>query len=206
MRTWLPRRGSAGGGGLSRSTTRDRRRALASETQRIVASMPVPAPMTLNGLISNIEQSRERRIHLVPIPDRLLGLVGVCGLWIKHRTQPFDVIFHAGRAETFHGQQIIFHELVHLWLDDADGVTDGELDELRGGLLLGMVERLIENGQVAARQDYGSHKEIRTEAAAARLHQLANAGEFIEDHTARRLVEDFTYPLGGSRELWNSRV
>ncbi|MFI1189712.1 hypothetical protein [Streptomyces californicus] len=157
-------------------------------------------------MISNIEQSRERRIHLVPIPDRLLGLVGVCGLWIKHRAQPFDVIFHAGRAETFHGQQIIFHELVHLWLDDADGVTDGELDELRGKLLLGMVERLIKNGQVAARQDYGSHKEIRTEAAAARLHQLANAGEFIEDHTARRLVEDFTYPLGGSRELWNSRV
>ncbi|MET8605606.1 hypothetical protein ABZV92_18895 [Streptomyces rubiginosohelvolus] len=157
-------------------------------------------------MISNIEQARERRIHLVSIPDRLLGMVGVCGLWIKHRTQPFDVIFHAGRAETFHGQQIIFHELVHLWLDDADGITDGELDELRGGLLLGMVERLIQNGQVAARQDYGSHKEIRTEAAAARLHQLADAGEFIEDHTARRLVEDFTYPLGASRELWSSRV
>ncbi|WP_217231345.1 hypothetical protein [Streptomyces anulatus] len=168
--------------------------------------MPVPTPMTLSGLICNIERVRARRIHLVPIPDQLLGLVGVCGLWIKHRTHPFDVIFHAGRAESFHGQQIIFHELVHLWLDDADGVTDGELDELRSGLLLGMVERLIENGQVAARQDYGSHKEIRTEAAAARLHQLANAGEFIQDNTARRLAEDFTYPLGGSRELWDNRV
>ncbi|MFE7484955.1 hypothetical protein [Streptomyces sp. NPDC057552] len=168
--------------------------------------MPLPTPMTLSALIANIERSRQRQIHLVPIPDRLLGLVGVCGLWIKHRAQPIDVIFHAGSAETFHGQQIIFHELVHLWLDDADGITDGELDELRGGLLVGMVERLIANGQVAARHDYGSHKEIRTEAAAARLHQLADTDEFIEDNTARRLAEDFAHPLGGSHKLWNKRV
>ncbi|MEO3976914.1 hypothetical protein [Streptomyces sp. CAU 1734] len=158
--------------------------------------MPVPSPFDLDVFIENIESARARSIHLIEIPDQLIGLIGVCGLWIKHRTKPFDFIFHAGRRDTFHGRQIILHELVHLWNDDADGATDGELDELHGGLLVGMVERLIADGKAAARRDYASHKEIRTEAAAARLHQLAGATEFIEDTTARRLAEDFTYPLG----------
>ncbi|MFF3730787.1 hypothetical protein ACFYXM_10825 [Streptomyces sp. NPDC002476] len=180
-----------------RTSARRQRRALRQETKDIVESMPVPTPFDLGRFIANIEAARGRRIHLVEIPDALLGLFGVCGLWIKHRTQPFDFIFHAERRDTFHGQQIIFHELVHLWVDDADGVTDGELDDLRGGLLLEMVERLITNGQIAARRDYDSHREIRTEAAASRLHELAESAEFIDDTPARRLAEDFTYPLGG---------
>ncbi|MBQ0888659.1 hypothetical protein KBZ94_27690 [Streptomyces sp. RM72] len=168
--------------------------------------MPIPTPFDLDVFIANIERARGRRIHLIPIPDRLLGLIGVCGLWIKHRTQPFDIIFHAGARETFHGQQIIFHELVHLWVDDADGVTDGELDELRGGLMVEMVERMIASGQLSARRDYDSHKEIRTEAAAARIHELVGTTEFIEDTTARRLAEDFSYPLGRPSNSWDKHV
>ncbi|MCX4826675.1 hypothetical protein OG883_44345 [Streptomyces sp. NBC_01142] len=198
MKRWVSRQRiliSKRAAGL-RGSARRQRRALRKETDSIVESMPVPSPFDLDEFIENIERARGRSIHLIEIPDQLIGLIGVCGLWIKHRTKPFDFIFHAGSKLTFHGQQIILHELVHLWVDDADGVTDGELDQLHGGLLVEMVERLIANGQVAARRDYANHKEIRTEAAASRLHELDRTTEFIEDTTARRLAEDFSYPLG----------
>lgn len=190
MTRWLPRRRTADDATPCASIRR-RRRALRSETRSIIESMPIPTPFDLDTFIKNIEQARGRRIHLMPIPDSLIGLIGVCGLWIKHQTMPMDIIFHAGRTDTFHGRQIILHELVHLWVDDADGVTDGELTELLGGLLTGMVERLIANGQLAARRDYGSHEEVRTEEAASLLNEFAEATEFIEDITARRLAEDF---------------
>ncbi|MBV9024479.1 MAG: hypothetical protein JO362_11970 [Streptomycetaceae bacterium] len=169
---------------------------LQREIEDIVASMPIPHPFDLDVLIANIAEARGRRIVLMPIPDQLLGASGVCGLWIKHQTEPVDLILHMESTSVYHRQRIILHELVHLWRDDADGVTDSEMDDLLADLPAAMVERLIGRGKVAARRRYETHKEIRTESAAALIHEQISQTEFIEDITVRRLAEDFTFPLG----------
>ncbi|MFI1890275.1 hypothetical protein [Streptomyces jumonjinensis] len=176
---------------------RGRQRALREEIERLVASMPVPAPtFSLPGLVSAIEQERQRRIHLMAIPDQLLGRTSVCGLWIKHRDRPVDLILHARSPSPYHERQIILHELVHLWADDADGVTGEQMGDLMGGLPAALVQRLVGTGQVAARRRYDSHRERRTEAAAALLHSRALATQDIADPTARRLADDLLYPFG----------
>ncbi|GLF98081.1 hypothetical protein [Streptomyces yaizuensis] len=177
--------------------SRRTRRSRQIESHQIVDSMPLPLPFRLDGLIANIEEARGRRIHLIPIPDRLLSASGVCGLWIKHQTEPLDLILHVKSASRFHERQIILHELVHLWADDADGVTGDHLDELMSGLSGPLVDRLISEGQISARRRYDTDRERRTEAAAALIHERAYASESIADPTARQLAADLLYPFGG---------
>ncbi|MGW5679619.1 hypothetical protein ACWEV4_31845 [Streptomyces sp. NPDC003860] len=176
---------------------RGRRRALREETERLVVSMPIPEPaFSLTGLVENIERARQRRIHLMAIPDHLLGRTSVCGLWIKHRERPVDLILHARSPSPYHERQIILHELVHLWADDADGVTGEQAGELLGGLPDALVQRLVGSGRVAARRRYDNHRERRAEAAASLIHARALAVQDITDPTARRLADDLLYPFG----------
>ncbi|MGW1815418.1 hypothetical protein ACWEN4_19360 [Streptomyces violaceorubidus] len=179
-------------------TAWQRRRTLRRDVSEIVDSMPIPVPFDLDQLISNIEAARGRRIILMPVPDHLLGSSGVCGLWLKHQNKALDVILHVDSTSAYHRQQIILHELVHLWADDADGVTEGEMDDLVAGLPSALVDRLIGRNQVAARRRYESYREVRTEAAAARINEAASFDTYIEDTTARRLAADFAYPCGNA--------
>jgi hypothetical protein len=186
----------------SHAQGRRRKRALQREIEDIVASMPIPEPFELDVLIANIAEARGRRIVLMPIPDHLLGASGVCGLWIKHQTEPVDLILHVESTSVYHQQRIILHELVHVWRDDADGVTDSEMDQLLADLPAALVERLIGRGKVAARRRYKTYTEIRTESAAALIHERISRTEFIADVTVRRLAEDFAFLHG----LENRRV
>lgn len=58
--------------------------------------MPIPTPFEFETFIENIEEARSRSIHLMPIPDLLIGLIGVCGLWIKHQRLPLESSFTRG--------------------------------------------------------------------------------------------------------------
>lgn len=183
----------------ARREERRRRRALQAEAEQIVASMPIPQPFDLDLLVANIEEERGRRIEFVPIPDALVAQTGLCGLWVKHASEPIDLILHAHSASAFHLQRIKLHELVHLWHDDATGLTAEEMAELLNtGLSSELVERLIANGKIAARRRYESHKELRTESAAALIHEHSLQDDFIPDVTARRLAEDLSFFLGGT--------
>ncbi|MFE1189978.1 hypothetical protein [[Kitasatospora] papulosa] len=177
---------------------RRQRRELQSEVAAIVASMPIPAPFDLDRLVANVEEARGRRIVFVPLPDALVADTGLCGLWVKHASEPIDLILHAQSASAFHLQRIKLHELVHLWHDDADGLTAEEMAELlHAGLSSALVERLIASGKIAARRRYESHRELRTESAAALIHEQGLRGDFISNVTARRLAEDLSFSLGG---------
>ncbi len=177
---------------------RRRRRALQTEAEDIVASMPIPRPFDLDRLVANIQEVRGRQIAFVPIPDALVADTGLCGLWVKHASEPIDLILHAQSASVFHLQRIKLHELVHLWHDDAVGLTAEEMAELLNtGLSSELVERLIANGKIAARRRYESRKELRTESAAALIHEQSLRDDFITDVTARRLAEDLSFSLGG---------
>ncbi|MFB7631874.1 hypothetical protein ACFC0M_13125 [Streptomyces sp. NPDC056149] len=170
------------------------------EARRIVEEMPVPRPFDLDGLVANIAAARGRSIRLVPLPDRLLGSTGLCGLWLKHETLPLDLILHVESTTRFHREKIILHELGHLWCDDADGVTSQVLDRVAGDPSAELVDRLIGRGQAAARRRYGTREEARAETVADLIHHIAYSDEFIEDGALRALDDTLTHPGRSPRD------
>ncbi|MFG2292682.1 hypothetical protein [Streptomyces sp. NPDC048603] len=171
-------------------------RAVREEAQRIVAGMPLPCPFTLAGLVGNVAAERGREIHLVPVPDRLLGGSSLCGLWLKQEELGLDLIFYPHSTSKWHQEKIILHELAHLWCDDADGVTQQEMAELLGDFPPALIGMLVGRGQAAARRRYGTHTEARAETVADVIQQRAYAQSAQEsgDAVLRALSDSLTYP------------
>lgn len=186
-------------GVLDQLRVRRRRRLLRDETERLVASMPIPRPFDLDRFVANIEQARGRRIVLKPMPVHLANLTGFCGLWIKHDVRPLDLILHVEGGSPSHERQIKVHELVHLWAEDSTGVIGA--DEVLRDLTPARVEQLVAAGQAAGRRRYDTAIEQRTEDAATLISQLATSSNLIEDSVARRLAEDFAYPFSSDTAL-----
>ncbi|MEW1657769.1 MULTISPECIES: hypothetical protein [unclassified Streptomyces] len=175
-------------------------RAVRKEARRIVGEMPVPRPFDLDALVANIAAVRGRDIRLVPLPDRLLGSTGLCGLWLKHETLPLDLILHVESTTRFHREKIILHELGHLWCDDADGVTTQVMDEVVGDPSAELVGQLIGRGQAAPRRRFGTRVEARAETVADLIHHIAYTDEFIEDGALRALDDTLTHPGRSPRD------
>ncbi|WP_258308466.1 hypothetical protein [Streptomyces sp. NWU339] len=186
-------------GPLDQLRARRRRRLLRHETERLVASMPIPRPFDFDRFVENIEQARRRRIVLKPMPAHLANLTGFCGLWIKHDLRPLDLILHLEGVSPSHERQIKMHELVHLWAEDATGVIG--TDEVLRDLTPARVEQLVAAGQAAGRHRYDTAIEQRTEDAATLINQLATDSDLIEDSVARRLAEDFANPFNNNTGL-----
>ncbi|MFJ4689257.1 hypothetical protein [Streptomyces sp. NPDC088789] len=167
-------------------------RALRRECERLLAQMPLPTPFTLDGLIAAIESERGRRIKLVPIPDRLLATTDVCGLWLRLDAAPVDMIFYVQGTTGFHRQQIILHELAHLWCHDTADTDTGQLSQLLPGVPPDFLESLARRGRVMARHRYDSPVERRAEMLAGLLQHEAYAIDHIDDATLRILDEDLT--------------
>jgi hypothetical protein len=162
--------------------------------------MPLPdPPYELDQLVANIEEARGRRIVMKPLPDELAHMTGFCGLWIKHDTRPLDLILHIRGGSPRHERQIKAHELVHVWADDATGVIG--TDEVLRDLTPKRIERMVAEGQAAGRRRYANAIEKRAEDAAALITRRAGRSHLIEDTVARRLAEDFAYPLGSDASL-----
>ncbi|AKN75678.1 hypothetical protein QR97_31530 [Streptomyces sp. PBH53] len=167
-------------------------RTLRQECREVLAQMPVPRPFTLDGLIAGIEAERGRRIKLVAIPDYLLANTDVCGLWLQLDDVPVDLILYMEGTTAFHRQQIILHELAHLWCDD---VTEAGLEQLAGLLPdfpSDLLQRLTQRGRIMARHRYDSFVERRAEMLADLLHHEAYDVDYIENATLRRLDEDLS--------------
>lgn len=186
-------------GALDQLRSRRRQRLLRHETERLVASMPIPRPFDFGRFVANIEQARGRRVVLKPMPVSLANLTGFCGLWIKHDVRPLDLILHLEGGSPSHERQIKVHELVHLWAEDSTGVIG--TDEVLRDLTPARVEQLVAAGQAAGRRRYDTAIEQRTEDAATLISQLATSSDLIEDSVARRLAEDFTHPFSSDTAL-----
>lgn len=200
MRRMRQRRGSGiVTGALEQLRARRGRRLVRHETERLVASMPIPRPFDLDRFVANIEQARGRRIVLKAMPTHFAHLTGFCGLWIKHDVHPLDLILHLEGGSPAHERQIKVHELVHLWAEDATGVIG--TDEVLRDLTPARVEQLVAVGQAAGRRRYDTAVEQRTEDAATLISQLATDPDLIEDSVARRLAEDFANPFGSNTGL-----
>lgn len=196
---WWPRRSCGDTPAMSRGAVR-------REARRIVAQMPLPRPFDLDVFITNIEGIRGRRIHLLGLPDHLLGGTGLCGLWIKHNQLPIDLIFHVSSTTGYHRERIILHELAHLWCGDADGITSEQLDTLLPEFPPELIGRLLGRGQVRARRWYDSPAEVRAEMIADILHDQAHLHDAGGDDTLRHLADDLTHPFARPRSTRTTRA
>ncbi|MGW7822396.1 hypothetical protein ACWGLF_30780 [Streptomyces puniciscabiei] len=153
--------------------------------------MPLPEPFDLDQLVRNMEEARGRRIVMKPLPDRIAGVTGICGLYVRHDTRPLDLIFHVSSGSPWHERQIKLHELVHLWAEDSTGVVG--TDELLTGFTAERAEQLVAEGRASARRRYETWVEQRAEDAAALINRMARTQHAIDDPTTRSLAQDFTY-------------
>ncbi|MER6383427.1 hypothetical protein [Streptomyces sp. NPDC001250] len=153
--------------------------------------MPLPEPFDLDQLVRNMEQARGRRIVMKPLPDRIVGVTGICGLYVRHDTRPLDLIFYVNSGSPWHERQVKLHELVHLWAEDSTGVIG--TDELLTNFSPERAEQLVAEGRAAARRRYETRVEQRAEDAAALINRMAQTQHAIDDPTTRSLAQDFTY-------------
>ncbi|MFJ8435346.1 hypothetical protein ACIQ9P_29025 [Kitasatospora sp. NPDC094019] len=101
------------------------------DSERLIASMPLPDPFDLDRLVGNLAEASGRHIVLRPIPAaQLTGLDGTCGLLVKHDTRPVDLILHREGRSLSHEVELKVHQLVHLWAGDGAGLV-GPPDVLR---------------------------------------------------------------------------
>lgn len=132
--TRIPRRNDPESGFLSRLYRHlhaDRLHVQAKrESERLIASMPLPDPFDFDQLVGNIAEARGRQIVMKPLPDHLTGLDGLCGLLVKHDTHPVDLILHPKGCSPRHELTLQVHQLVHLWAGDNTGMV-GSPDILR---------------------------------------------------------------------------
>jgi hypothetical protein len=173
--------------------------ALRRECRRILREMPVPDPFTVAGFIRNFEEERGREIRLVELPADVPGQTGACGLWVKHRQRPLDLILHVQGTTKFHRKKIIFHELCHLWCEDGSGAEREQLALLFPGMPPEMIDRLLATGQVLARSGYATHAEARAETLADLLHHETRHIRITGDVTLRNLDESLSRPIAGPR-------
>ncbi|WP_431983836.1 hypothetical protein [Streptomyces qinglanensis] len=163
--------------------------------------MPIPEPFTTDGLMANMEAMRGRQIVTRILPENLANRTGFRGLCIRHQKAPLDLILHSEGSSRWHHQQILLHELVHLWADDALGVPglaglaqDGSADYLQD---------LVRDGRIAARKCFDTKIEKRTEDAATLLNRLS-IEPHVPDVVARRTLHDFTYGRTRTRDVFDA--
>ncbi|KAA1250321.1 hypothetical protein F0Q45_10300 [Mycobacterium simiae] len=83
------------------------------EMLAMVRALPIPIPWDRNVFIENLSEMRGRAITLIPTDTATLG-VGPCGLWLARDDD--DLILHEIGTSDYHIDQIVGHELGHMWL------------------------------------------------------------------------------------------
>ncbi|MFJ6781622.1 hypothetical protein [Streptomyces yangpuensis] len=135
------------------------------DSERLIATMPLPDPFDFDQLVGNIAKASGRRIVMKPIPDHLTGLDGTCGLFIPHDTHPVDLILHPKGRSPSDELNLKVHQLVHLWAGDHTGIvrSPGILRAHAGGPDKGL--------PTAGPSDHDALIELRADTAARLIAQ-----------------------------------
>lgn len=101
-------------------------RRLRRTSQARLAGFELPVPFSVKALCEQISRSRNRKLHLHPLPFAASPDLP-CGVWIA--LDDSDHVFYANGASALHQQNIILHELGHLLCDhQTDAALFGDLD------------------------------------------------------------------------------
>jgi hypothetical protein len=93
-----------------------------AELLALARELPIPVPWDRNVFIAGIAKLRGRPIRLVPTDTAAL-VDSPCGLWLAGEGE--DVILHENGTSDYHIDQIVCHEIGHMWLGHDQGRAGG---------------------------------------------------------------------------------
>lgn len=139
--------------------------------------LPIPTPWSRDVFVNNLAELRGRPITLVP--SRTAVLAGSpCGLWLK-RADDDVIVYHAGTSD-YHSDQIVCHEVGHMWLGHCRSAQVGEGKDRERRLCRDILPDIDPDAVLAVlgRSDYATSQERDAELFASMVMiAAAEAGE-----------------------------
>ncbi|MFH8407833.1 toxin [Streptomyces sp. NPDC018019] len=176
---------------------RPSRRSIRRECKRHLAEMPLPDPFSIPAFVRAMERARGRRIVLLPLPPSAHTPDGACGLWVK--LPEADLVFFQRGVTAGHQDQIILHELVHVWEDDAGAVDHAYFQRLFPAVGPRLLAKFADGLPVTGRTGYDSPQEQRAEILADLIQLTARTLRGRPADTLGRLEESLSHPVGRRR-------
>ncbi|MEU2086535.1 hypothetical protein ABZ569_32270 [Streptomyces albus] len=135
-----------------------------------LATLPLPTPFSIDGLVENISRQRGQRIRLLPFEERQ-DISRACGLRARFGDN-VTIILYRPRPTQSQTEHIILHEIAHEWLQHSTTLTAGELRQLLPVEQLDQLTRRY-GGLTAlqARARYGTKEEKEAELGAYLIEQ-----------------------------------
>ncbi|MGW9129412.1 toxin [Streptomyces sp. NPDC055681] len=180
-------------------------RALRKECEAGLADLPIPAPFSVAGLVTNMEAARGRTIVLHEMPDRLARVNAACGLRLASGRTSF--VLYRRRPTAYQTQHVILHELCHEWFDHGTSLDAEQLQRLLPVFDTSLISRVLDSGvadalragdgTVQARAQYDSHDERVAEFGASLIPRMAR--DVTSDDMMGRLANSLSRPVAHRR-------
>ncbi|MET8420088.1 toxin [Streptomyces sp. NPDC005134] len=180
-------------------------RALRKECEAGLADLPIPAPFSVAGLVTNMEAARGRTIVLHEMPDRLARVNAACGLRLASGRTSF--VLYRRRPTAYQTQHVILHELCHEWFDHGTSLDAEQLQRLLPVFDTSLISRVLDSGvadalragdgTVQARAQYDTHDERVAEFGASLIPRMAR--DVTSDDMMGRLANSLSRPVAHRR-------
>ncbi|MET8125571.1 toxin [Streptomyces sp. NPDC005065] len=180
-------------------------RALRKECEAGLADLPIPAPFSIAGLVTNMEAARGRTIVLHEMPDRLARVNAACGLRLASGRTSF--VLYRRRPTAYQTQHVILHELCHEWFDHGTSLDAEQLQRLLPVFDTSLISRVLDSGvadalragdgTVQARAQYDTHDERVAEFGASLIPRMAR--DVTSDDMMGRLANSLSRPVAHRR-------
>ncbi|MGW5276158.1 toxin [Streptomyces sp. NPDC004044] len=180
-------------------------RALRKECEAGLADLPIPAPFSVAGLVTNMEAARGRTIVLHEMPDRLARVNAACGLRLASGRTSF--VLYRRRPTAYQTQHVILHELCHEWFDHGTSLDAEQLQRLVPVFDTSLISRVLDSGvadalragggTVQARAQYDTHDERVAEFGASLIPRMAR--DVTSDDMMGRLANSLSRPVAHRR-------
>lgn len=160
-----------------------------------LADLPIPARFSIPELVRNMEKARNRRILLVPLPDRMAHPNTACGLRVK--APEFTMVLFRRRPTANQTDHVILHELSHEWFDHGGSLSTDDLQRMMPVFDTTLIERFVKDRPIQARANYDSDDERVAEFSASLIPRLAR--EVTSDDVVGRLDSSLSQPTAPQR-------
>jgi hypothetical protein len=171
-------------------------RELRKECEAGLADLPIPAPFSIAGLVTNMEAARGRTIALHELPDRLARVNSACGLRLKSRDTSF--VLYRRRPTAYQTEHVILHELCHEWFDHGTTLDAVQLRLLLPVFDTSLINRVLASGgTIQARAQYDTHDERMAEFGASLIPRMAR--DVTSDDMVGRLANSLSRPVANRR-------
>ncbi|WP_406428595.1 toxin [Streptomyces sp. NBC_01589] len=180
-------------------------RPLRKECEAGLADLPIPAPFSVAGLVTNMEAARGRTIVLHEMPDRLARVNAACGLRLASGRTSF--VLYRRRPTAYQTQHVILHELCHEWFDHGTSLDAEQLQRLLPVFDTSLISRVLDSGvadalragdgTVQARAQYDTHDERVAEFGASLIPRMAR--DVTSDDMMGRLANSLSRPVAHRR-------